>query len=59
MTGITLTNAGSAYTTYTVSVEKPLKLIKQNVLSTSGISMALATDLIVTYTQLIQPSVAA
>jgi hypothetical protein len=37
-------------------VDPPLELIKQNVLSQAGISMALATDAIDTYTQLIEPS---
>jgi len=59
VTGIVFTNLGSGYTTYTMTIEKPLYLVKQNVLSASGISMALSTDLITTYTQLIQPSVAA
>jgi hypothetical protein len=56
VTSLLVTNAGTGYSTYTMTLDAPLELIKQNVLSQNGISMALATDLIVTYTQLIEPS---
>jgi hypothetical protein len=52
-------SAGTGYTTYTVVLGPPLELIKQNVLSTGGISMALSTDQIPTFTQIVVPSVAA
>ena len=45
--------------TYTLTLDPPLELIKQNVLSTTGISMALNTDALQTFTQIVQPSVAA
>lgn len=53
---ITITAAGSGYTTYTATLDPPLVLIKQNVLSQTGISMALVTDGLPTYVQLIEPS---
>lgn len=56
---IILDSAGSGYTTYTVVIGPPLELIKQNVLANAGISMSLSTDAIQTYTQLIEPAVAA
>ena len=39
-----------------LSLDPPLVLLKQNVLSQSGISMSLNTDAITTYVQLIEPS---
>ena len=54
---IILDSAGSGYSSYTVVIAPPVELIKQNVLSTTGISMAKNTDVIPTYTQLIEPSV--
>ena len=59
VTSIVLDTPGSAYTTYTVTIDPPMEIIKQNVLSQGGISMALATDALTTYTQLIEPSQAA
>jgi len=53
---ITLTAAGAGYTTYTVLIDPPLELIKQNVLSAGGIPVALSTDVVTTYAQLIEPS---
>jgi hypothetical protein len=53
---VDLTNAGTGYTTYTVVIDPPLTLIKQNVLSSGGISMTLATDALSTITQLVEPS---
>jgi hypothetical protein len=59
ITAIDVITPGSGYTTYTVTVDPPLELIKHNVLSTTGISMALNTDALQTFTQIVQPSVAA
>ena len=56
---IVLDSAGVGYSSYTVVIDEPYELIKQNVLSSTGISMSQSTDLISTYTQLIQPSNAA
>jgi hypothetical protein len=56
---IILDSAGVGYSTYPVVIAAPYELIKQNVLSATGISMALATDQVPTYTQLIEPSGAA
>jgi len=53
---IILDTAGTGYTTYVVVIAPPMELIKHNVLSTSGIAMALSTDVLTTYTQLIEPS---
>ena len=54
-----LDSAGVGYSSYTVVIDEPYELVKQNVLSSTGISMSQSTDLISTYTQLIQPSNAA
>jgi hypothetical protein len=59
VTSIVLDTPGSAYTTYTVTIDAPVELLKQNVLTQAGISMALATDALQTYCQLIEPSQAA
>ena len=56
ITDIVLDTPGAAYTTYTVVIDPPLELIKQNVLSNGGVSVALATDAVTTYTQLIETS---
>ena len=56
LAAIDLVTPGSGYTTYTVLIDPPLELIKQNVLSTSGISMALSTDVLSTYTELVEPA---
>lgn len=55
---IVLDSAGTGYSAYPVVIGPPLELIKQNVLSTTGISMSLSTDAIQTFTQLIQPAAA-
>lgn len=49
---ITTVAAGSGYTTYTITIEKPLQLIKANLLSNTGIPIALSTDAISTQMQL-------
>lgn len=56
VTAFNVITPGSGYTTYTVTVDTPKELIKQNVLSASGISMAVSTDVLPTFCQLIQPS---
>jgi len=55
---IVIDSPGSGYTTATLSIEEPLELIKQIVFP-NPISMALATDLINTYLEIVEPAVAA
>jgi hypothetical protein len=59
ITSITTVAAGSGYTTYTISIEKPLQLIKANLLTNVGIPMALPTDAIATQVQLTMLNTAA
>ena len=56
---IILDAAGSGYSAYAVQIAPPYELVKQNVLSSSGIPMAASTDLLPTYSQLVVPAAAA
>lgn len=56
VTAIVLDTPGAGYTTFTVVIDPPLELLVQMQLSTTGISMSLATDALPTYVQLDQPS---